>query len=256
MDIRHDYGHAVTENLRLVPCFVTVHSPFAVCDGCSSKQWFGNEAVHFPPIQCRAGRSSTCTPTSPFRLVNHTDSPTWSPSLEAINGHDWDYVELHRLVGGVDVGLPAPYHMVVSRDGGVPLPILPHLRDHQMAVEFFNRCLAALLLGGVYCEAIGTDDLDSGSIIDWTYLRTHTSASGGSNRFPPARALEDGPAVGGHSSMAPRSVELSNLDTAMRIGMAWLGAISELRSEFLLKGVTGLARRDFGAALSNFVDRR
>src|SRR5680860_1670826 len=119
----------------------------------------------------------------PFRLVNGLSSPAWDVSVEDINQSEWDYVELHRVVGGLDVGMAAPYHMVVARDGAMALPPLESLRSDQEAVEFFNRSFAALLLGGIYCEAIGLDGLDIGSIIDWSYLRVHTLAPAAANRF-------------------------------------------------------------------------
>ncbi|MGC1588326.1 MAG: hypothetical protein WA791_21900, partial [Rhodomicrobium sp.] len=98
---------------------------------------------------------------SPFRIVEKDDAPEpWSATIEQVNRQSWDYVALHEVIGGVDVGLKSPYHMVVARDGALALPPLPELRSDQAAVEFFNRCLAALLLGGVYCEAINLDGLD------------------------------------------------------------------------------------------------
>jgi hypothetical protein len=105
----------------------------------------------------------------PFRLVNAPSSPPWDVTVDEVNCLSWDYAALHEMVGGVDVGLPAPYHMVIARDGGVALPSVPQLRNDQEAVEFFNRCFAALLLGGFYCEVIGLDGLDFGSIIGWKY---------------------------------------------------------------------------------------
>jgi hypothetical protein len=55
--------------------------------------------------------------------------------------------------------MPSPYHMVVARDGAVGLPVLPPTRDISVAAEQFNRCFAALLVGGVYCEAVNARGL-------------------------------------------------------------------------------------------------
>src|SRR5262245_22386111 len=95
----------------------------------------------------------------PFRMIESDDHAKWDVTIEQVNRMSWDYVKLHEIVGGVDVGLPPPYHMVIGRDGALALPPIPELRSDQQAVEFFNRCLAALLLGGVYCEAIQLDNL-------------------------------------------------------------------------------------------------
>ena len=103
----------------------------------------------------------------PFRLVQADGQAPWEATIEQINCRGWDYAALHELVGGIDVQLNPPYHLAVGRDGALALPPIDDLRSTQAAVEFFNRCLAALLLGGMYCEAINPDGLDLGSIIDW-----------------------------------------------------------------------------------------
>lgn len=114
---------------------------------------------------------------SPFRIVEKDDtSEPWSATIEQTNGNCWDYVALHEVIGGVDVGLASPYHMVIARDGALALPPLPELRSDQAVVEYFNRCLAALLLGGIYCEAINLDGLDLGCIIDWSMFAANTQA--------------------------------------------------------------------------------
>ena len=118
----------------------------------------------------------------PFRIVDAPKSPKWTVSLEQINTGTSDYVALHEIVGGIDVGLESPYHMVVCRDGGLALPPVLDLRKDQAAVEFFNRCLASILLGGIYCEAITLDSLGFGvrvrlEICSYNYLRICSSQS-------------------------------------------------------------------------------
>jgi len=185
----------------------------------------------------------------PFRLVNGPTSPTWDLKVEDVNRREWDYVELHRLVGGIDVGMTPPYHMVVTRDGAMGLPPLSDLRGDQEAVEFFNRSFAALLLGGVYCEAIGLDGLDFGSILDWAFLRIDTNAA--ANRFNHLVRLKKASACEAISLVEPRSVSMGELTAAMRSGRVLLEATPEVSGEFLLKGVTGIARRDWGTGLAN-----
>ena len=107
----------------------------------------------------------------PFRLIQSEQVSEWKTTLDEINKCGWDYVKLHEIAGGLNVGLSSPYHLLVARDGALALPPIPELRGDQAAVEFFNRCLAAFLLGGVYCEAITLDNLEFGSVIDWKYLR-------------------------------------------------------------------------------------
>lgn len=187
----------------------------------------------------------------PFRLVETADDPEWEVTIEQVNTRGWDYVALHRLVGGVDVGLEPPYHLVVGRDGALALPPLEALRSPQAAVERFNLYLAALLLGGIYCEATTPDGLDLGSIIDWKYIRSHRPGVAAPNRFhDQIRRLQANPSEAIELT-GPRRVTLSDLDQAMRAGLRMLSALPPVRGEYLLKGTTGLARLDWGAALAN-----
>lgn len=187
----------------------------------------------------------------PFRLVNAPNSPAWDVSIDEVNQSAWDYIALHEVVGALDVGLDAPYNMVVCRDGAVAVPPLPGLRDDQQSVEFFNRCLAALLIGGIYCEAIALDSLDFGSIIDWKYLRVHSKAPAASNSFHRHVRLRQATPLEAISLLAPRSVTLKELSAAIDVGRKVLNSVPEVSGEFLLKGVTGIARRDWGSALAN-----
>ena len=188
----------------------------------------------------------------PFRVVQADGQPTWNATIDQINHRDWDYAALHEVVGGIDVGLQSPYHLAVGRDGALALPPIDGLRSTQAAVEFFNRCLAGLLLGGVYCEAINPDGLDLGSIIDWTYIRAHRyrprqQQTGSTNTFVIARRTR------WRQSLWCIHVRLGS-PTPGCCG----GSVHELydtvplvRGEYLLRGTTGLARLDWGSSLAN-----
>ena len=187
----------------------------------------------------------------PFRIVAGGEAERWDATIEQINEAKWDYIKLHEVAGGIDVGLPEPYHMLVGRDGALALPPIPDLRDDQRSVEFFNRCLAALLLGGIYCEAITLDHLEFGAIIDWKYIRTYTPGRAAANRFHTLVRMRMAPPIEAIALLKPRTVEIAALSTAAAIGLAALTAVPPLSGEFLLKGVSGIARRDWGLALSN-----
>ena len=168
-----------------------------------------------------------------------------------MNACGWDYVKLHEVAGDIDVGLASPYHMLVGRDGALALPPIPELRSDQRVVEFFNRCLAALLLGGVYVEAVTLDHLEFGSVIDWKYIRVHTPGRAAANRFHFLARRRMAPPIEAIALLQPRSVCFGQLRSAMADGLAALATVPQLSGEFLLKGVSGIARRDWGLALSN-----
>lgn len=187
----------------------------------------------------------------PFRIVDAEGEADWDATVEQVNKRAWDYVALHRLVGGIEIGLPSPYHLVVGRDGSLALPPIDELRSVQAAVERFNRCLAGLLLGGVYCEAISPDGLDFGTIVDWSYIRVSRPGSAAPNIFHKhVRQMQSSP-LEAIALVCPRKIALSDLQSAMASGLSVLDAIPTVKGEYLLKGTTGLARLDWGTALAN-----
>lgn len=195
--------------------------------------------------------AAAVTYLAPFRIVESVEKGAWSASIDQINSRSWDYIGLHELIGGLDVGLPAPFHMVVARDGALALPPLEHLRSDQKLVAFYNECLAALLIGGVYCESISSDGLGFGSIIDWKYIRVSKSGLSGSNQFHNRIRLQSASSLEAIFLHAPQTISMKMLWDAMSTGRAILSRVGEMRGEFLLRGATGLARRDWGIALSN-----
>ena len=186
----------------------------------------------------------------PFRLIESKDLEPWQISIEEINKTNWNYVKLHEIVGGIDVGLPNPFHMIIGRDGALALPPIPSLRSDQQAVEFFNHCLAAFLLGGVYCTSVGLDNLEFGSVIDWKYIRS----SGGltaTNRFHQLIRMRIAPPIEAILLENAQTINFEDLRIAARDGFALLKLAPGLSGDFLLKGVSGIARRDWGVGLSN-----
>jgi hypothetical protein len=187
----------------------------------------------------------------PFRVVEAETLTPWQVSIDDVNTLNWDYVKLHEIVGGIDVGLPAPFNLVVTRDGALALPPIKELQADHASVEFFNRCLAGFLIGGVYCEAISSDSLDLGSVIDWKYVRSHKTGLAAPNRFHEQIRYSKASALEAILLMDPRTVQFSFLVDAMKTGLSVLDEVTRLRGDILLKGVTGIARRDWSAGLSN-----
>ena len=141
--------------------------------------------------------------------------------------------------------------MVVCRDGALVLPPIPSLKSDQVVIEFFNRCLAAILLGGVYCEAVSPDGLDVGSVLDWQYVRVTSCAPASANRFHFSLRGQYASPLDAIALHEPRQIPVSELVAAAKKGHKILEALPSVRGEFLLKGITGYARRDWGTALAN-----
>jgi hypothetical protein len=155
----------------------------------------------------------------PFRMIEADTLCPWDATVEQVNRRSWDYAALHEMAGGIDVGLPTPYHLVLSRDGALALPPIDILRSDQAAVAFFNHCLAGLLIGGIYCEAITPDGLDVGSIIDWRYVRSHKSGHAAPNRFHEQIRYAQASAIEAIMLYRPRTVSMAALASAMKVGL-------------------------------------
>lgn len=200
-----------------------------------------------------ARRRVSCLITylSPFRMIESDELSAWATTIDQVNRHAWDYQALHEMAGGIDVGLPSPFHLIVARDGALALPPIAPLHSDQAATEFFNRCLAALLIGGVYCEAVTPDGLDTGSVIDWRYIRSSGRGQAAPNRFHKLIRYQQASALEAIALHRPRTIKFDDLRRALGLGLKALDHLPAVRGEYLLKGTTGIARRDWGAALAN-----
>lgn len=211
----------------------------------------------YPPPQSLAERRLPVLVSflQPFRVVEREEVGSWAASIDQVNSRSWDYVKLHEIVGGLDVGLKTPFHMVVGLDGALALPILPEFRRVEKAMETYNCTLAAVLLGGIYCEAIGLRDVVRGFVYDWRYILLLPAASGDRNGFQslfhdairtrwasPTQAI---------SLVSPRCLEFARLYRAHQEGSDLLRQLPELTPEYLLTGVSAFAHRDWSAVLSN-----
>jgi hypothetical protein len=187
----------------------------------------------------------------PFTIVLKDDEEEWETSIEEINTHSYDYVRLHRITGGIDVGLPAPYHMLVGYDGALALPPIEDLRSVSKVVEFFNKRLAELLVGGIYCEVVSPEDLDTAKILDWTYIRIQGQTQGFVGQYHFTIRLMNASPMHSINLLSPRQIRYSELVTAIQAGNTILNNVPELSADFLLRGVSSLVKRDWSSALSS-----
>ena len=56
----------------------------------------------------------------PFRIIER-ETDNWNPTLEQINGKDYDYVKLNRMSTFIDIGI-APLSLGIGFDGSLILP--------------------------------------------------------------------------------------------------------------------------------------
>jgi hypothetical protein len=188
---------------------------------------------------------------NPFRIVLNEEHPAWECSIEQINSSAWDYVDLHKTVGAIDVGFQPPYHMLVGRDGALALPPIPEIHGNQTTAEFFNKCLSAILIGGVYCEAIDPDKIEQGLIIDWKYIKANGMSTAQPNRLHSLLRGQSASAIEAIVLESPKQIEFSSLLKAYEDGNKVLSLVPKLSGEFLIRGVTAYTKQNWSSALAN-----
>lgn len=185
---------------------------------------------------------------NPLRFVLRGESDAWNPSLEQINGRDYDYVKLHRMSTYFDVGI-APYSLGICFDGTLVLPANPKFQDRSRALAQFNGTLAELLLGGVYCEAVTPDDIGYGSLSFTGYARIHGGGSGPSASFHKAARSKHIGTLDVINLLHPETITTDELHLALNTGRELLGKLGDIPREQVLYGTTFYVRNQWAESL-------
>lgn len=184
----------------------------------------------------------------PLRFVARGPLDRWAPTLEEINARKYDYVKLHRMSTYIDVGI-APYSMGVCFDGTLVLPATPELQERESALALFNRTLAELLVGGIYCEAVTPDDIGYGSLSFTAYTRMHGGARGDAANFHRAARSTHIGTLDVISLMKPESVAVDDFRAAVARGRELLLRLGEIPREQMLYGATFYVRKQWAESL-------
>jgi hypothetical protein len=189
--------------------------------------------------------------TSPFQLVLRDSKDKWAPSLEEINGNNYDHVKLHRLSASLDVGLPKPLCMHVTFDGALLLPRIKQFWPIEKAVAAFNNVLGEIFLGGIYFDSVQPTDIDQAIFYNTGYYRPMGQAKGfpGQLRY----SLQAKIASPLHSILLykPRHIFSKDIHAAREKGAAIRSKFETLSVEFLLQGVSSFVAHDWAGALSH-----
>jgi hypothetical protein len=185
---------------------------------------------------------------SPLRFVLRSEDDLWAPTLDQINNRDYDYVKLHRMSTFFDVGI-APYSLGVCFDGTLVLPAISKFHDRSHALAQFNRTLAELLLGGVYCEAVTPDDIGYGSLSFTAYVRIQGAAAGPSASFHRAARSKHIGTIDVISLLKPETITTDELHKALRAGRELVSKLGEIPSEQVLYGTTFYVRKQWAESL-------
>lgn len=184
----------------------------------------------------------------PLRFVIRGDSDAWSPTLEQINGREYDYVKLHRLSTYVDVGI-SPYSLGICFDGTLLLPDLPRYKDRSVALSLFNKTLTELLVGGIYCEAVTPDDLGYGVLSFTSYARILSGGRGPAASLHKAARTRHIGTLDVISLLKPEMVTIEKLTSSLSSGRRLLAKLGDIPLEQVLYGTTFYVRKQWAESL-------
>lgn len=185
----------------------------------------------------------------PFRVVCRPED-AWAPTLDDINQRTYDYVKLHRLSGFVDIGI-APFSLGVAFDGTFILPATRQFRASTAAWTEFNAALAALLLGGVYVEALSPLDISYGHLTYDGYTRLFGGGSGPVAAFHQGIRTKHAGVIDSIRLLDPPRLEIGRLQEAYAAGKALLASIPRVSPELALIGCTFFVKRQWSEALNS-----
>jgi len=187
----------------------------------------------------------------PFRLIKRSEKDNWSPSIEDINKHTYDYVRLHRVSGTMDIGLEKPYTLAVTFDGSFILPAIKKYEEITVAVDEFNNFFGCLLLGGIFTQAVDATFLQKCIVYKSYYFET---------RFPPINSFVELKNSFRHKHSSVKDniilyksdyILLTDLMDAYKNGKLHLDKIKNLSPSFLIKGTTAFINNSFAESLIN-----
>ena len=188
---------------------------------------------------------------SPFTVVVPNDEKPLSVELEDINRNTYDHGKLCGIVHSMDLGQADGLKMLICRDGAIALPMTSNYGNKEDVVDFYNKLLCQLLIGGHLCEAVDTRDIVTGQLHEgFAIWPVDFGQSASSNLHSKLRMRMAG-SIDSIVLANPRNIQLQDFVSRVQVGQAVLTKVKNLTPTFLIKGVTELTYRNWSAALSN-----
>ena len=189
--------------------------------------------------------------TSPFRLVFRDEHDHWSPTTDQVNKRTYDHAKLHRISASLDIGLPHPLCLHIAFDGSLLIPKVQNFWPVEKAVSALNQVLGEILLGGIYFDAVQPTDIDQGFFYRTGYFRPFGIAC--SLMAQLHLTLQNKNASPLHSILLyePHHIFARDILVARQKGAKISTAITTLRVEFLLHGISAFVSHDWASALSH-----
>ena len=188
------------------------------------------------------------TYTRPFRLVLRDEYDVWNPSIDDINNETYDYVKLHRISTGLDIGLPPPLNLLICFDGSFVLPAIKEFISHENAVAKFNQVLGEIVLGGVYFEPVEAIHIARCTFYPTGYIRAHPLRGELHTELRTTFVSQ----LNSILLMDPPTITALEIYKAREKGLGIINVIKNLTVNFIVHGVSSFVGNHWSDALSNF----
>lgn len=175
---------------------------------------------------------------APFRFIQRNQSDVLNITTEQVNRGTYNYAKLHRATSFFDANLlVSHFTLCVAYNGAFIVPRTKEYASLEMALDEFNRIFAAILIGGVYINAISTADLAFGEMTSEGYYRDVEPFGHGAALYKALGEADAGP-YATIDLVDPPTILASELEVAYRAGAAVLKPITNLSAALFITAFT------------------
>ncbi|MDE2598133.1 MAG: hypothetical protein KGL40_00770 [Rhodocyclaceae bacterium] len=181
----------------------------------------------------------------PYTAVYRTASSGLSFTLDQINANTYDGSKLAEVVATLPLGNSSDIPALISYDGAIAIPQCPDYPTNGEGTRKLNEVLCSFLIGGIYTEAVHSEDLVVGTLHEKTSLFSFSPSLHSSLRLNWAAPVDR------RHLMFPRVLMLDDLQKAFAQGQQVVSVLGRFSPLFLLSGFTAMTYRNNSDALNN-----
>jgi hypothetical protein len=188
---------------------------------------------------------------SPFRLIVPDGEEPLKVDLDEINSNTYNHGKLCRIVGMLPTLEFTDFKMIVCYDGALAIPQIGSYKKKEASVEFFNKIICQLLLGGVLCEALDTRDIVWGQLHDKRALWPVNFGESASSHLHSKLRMRVASNIDSIILSQPNFIRYRDFQIALDTGKTILGKIPNITPSFLIRGFTEIKYKNWSLALAS-----
>ncbi|WP_157887079.1 hypothetical protein [Hymenobacter sp. PAMC 26628] len=188
---------------------------------------------------------------APFKLIVPNGEKPLEVPLEEINSNTYNHGKLCRIVEKLPLKEIEGFSTLVCYDGAIAVPKFGRLSSKENAVNFYNRLFAALILGGIMCEAVDKRDIVSGQLHENRAVWPVDLGGSASSHLHAKLRMRYASNLDSILLLKPSYVFLVDFIHALKVGNQVLDMVKNLTATFLVRGITEISYKNWATALSN-----